>query len=85
MKYFWDWVMDKYPDVLHAVYRRAIQNSTADAKIFSDIVAKRMEMLVPQKQKMTPFMLVGVPQEKINALFTPEGYEEAQEAELADE
>ena len=85
MKYFWDWVMDKYPDVLYAVYQRAVTNSTADAKIFSDIVAKRMDAVAPIKSKMTPFMLVGVPQEKINALFTPEGVEEAEEAQIIDE
>jgi len=78
MTHFWNWVMDRYPDVIHAVYRRAITNSTADAKIFSELVAKRMEVSTPTKPKMTPFMLVGVPQEKINALFTPEGVEEAE-------
>ena len=78
MTHFWNWVFDRYPDVIHAVYRRAIQNSTADAKIFSDLVAKRLETTSPVKPKMTPFMLVGVPQEKINALFTPEGVEEAE-------
>lgn len=85
MKYFWDWVMDKFPDVVHAVYRRAITNSTADARIFADLVKQRMESFAPPKAKMTPFVMVGVPQDKINALFTPEGYEEAQEAELADD
>ena len=85
MKYFWDWVMDKFPDVVHAVYRRAIQNSTADARIFADLVAKRMENLAPKKERMTPFVMVGVPQEKINALFTPEDYEEVQDADVLDE
>jgi hypothetical protein len=77
MKYFWDWVFDKFPDVIHAVYRRAVQNSTADAKIFAELVAKRMAVDAPKPQ-MPPFMLIGVPQEKINALFVPEGYEEAE-------
>jgi hypothetical protein len=78
MTHFWNWVFDKYPDVIHAVYRRAIQNSTADAKIFSELVSKRLETTSPTKPRMTPFMLVGVPQSKINALFTPEGVEEAE-------
>ncbi|MGW8289552.1 MAG: hypothetical protein ACWGNP_04700 [Candidatus Bathyarchaeia archaeon] len=78
MGYFWNWVFDKYPDVIHAVYRRAIQNSTADAKIFSELVAKKLESQTQTKAKMTPFMLVGIPQHKINALFTPEGVEEAE-------
>jgi len=77
MKYFWEWVFDKFPDVIHAVYRRAIQNSTADAKIFAELVGKRMEVNAPKPQ-MPPFVLIGVPQDKINALFIPEGYEEAQ-------
>lgn len=85
MKYFWDWVMDKFPDVVHAVYRRAIHNSTADARIFAELVAKRMESYAPKKSTMTPFVMVGVPQEKINALFTPENYEEAQDADVIDD
>ena len=83
MKYFWQWVFDKYPDVIYAVYQRAINKSTADAKIFSDIIKQRLEVDAPKPQ-MTPFVLVGVPQEKINNLFTPAGYEDAKKAEEAE-
>ena len=77
MKFFWSWMFDRFPDVIYAVYRRAITNSTADAKIFAEIVGKKLETDAP-RSKMTPFVLVGVPQEKINNLFVPEGYEEAE-------
>jgi hypothetical protein len=83
MKCFWDWVFDRFPDVIHAVYRRAVQNSTADAKIFAELVAKRMEVQAPKPQ-MPPFMLIGVPQDKINALFVPEGYNESVDGEVVD-
>lgn len=77
MKFFWTWMFDKFPDVIYAVYRRAITNSTADARIFADIVGKKLETEAP-KARMTPFVMVGIPQEKINDLFIPESYEEAE-------
>lgn len=80
LKTFWDWMFDKFPDVIYAVYTRAITKSTADAKIFAELVGKRLEVDQP-KSRMTPFVMVGVPQEKINNLFVPESYEEAELAE----
>ena len=77
MEAFWRWMFDRAPEVVYAVYRRATQNSTADAKIFLDMIGKRLEAAQP-KPKLQPFVMVGVPQSKIDALFTPEGYEEAQ-------
>ena len=70
-------MFDKFPDVIYAVYRRAVTNSTADARIFADIVAKKLDTDMP-KTRMTPFVMVGIPQEKINDLFVPESYEDAE-------
>jgi hypothetical protein len=77
MRFFWNWMYDRFPDVIYAVYRRAITNSTADARIFAEIIGKKLETDAP-RAKMTPFVLVGVPQEKINELFVPENYENAE-------
>lgn len=71
MAAFWNWMFDKAPEVVYAIYRRAITNSTADAKIYIDLISKRLETQKPMP-RIQPFMLVGVPQEKIDALFVPE-------------
>ena len=80
MKHFWTWMFDKFPDVVYAVYRRAVRNSTADAKIFTELIGKKIEESAP-KRKIQPFMMIGIPQEKIDAMFVPESYEDAQVVE----
>jgi len=76
LKYFWNWMFDRFPDVMYGVYTRAVGKSSADAKIFAEFVGKKLEQNKP-KTRMTPFMLVGVPQEKLSGLFTPPKIEEA--------
>jgi hypothetical protein len=83
LKYFWKWMFDKAPDVVYAVYRRAIRKSTADAKVFLDLIGKKMEAEAP-KPKMQPFMMIGVPQEKLDKLFVPETMENVVEGEEVD-
>lgn len=68
--YFWDWMMDKFPDIVMAVYKRAMKKSTTDARIFADIMAKKLSYEKTPSQ-ITNFMLVGVSQDKLNKLFTP--------------
>ena len=73
LKYFWEWMMDKFPDVVHAIYKESIGKNMKAAQIFVDLISKHMHIDKPQVQ-VSPMMLVGVPQEKIDALFVPEGY-----------
>ncbi len=73
LNHFWNRLFDWYPDVVYAIYRRAKRNSTADAKVFSDIIGKRLEIDKPVG-RMTPFVMVGVPQDKIDQLFIPQTY-----------
>jgi hypothetical protein len=74
LTYFWQWMMDLYPDVVHAVYKRAVGKSSKDAAIFIDLLSKKMQLDKP-KMQIQPMVIMGVPQEKIDALFTPKGYD----------
>jgi len=74
LKYFWNWMFDKFPDVVYAVYKRAIRNSARDATIFAQLIGKKLETEKPVAQ-INPFVLVGVPQERIDKLFVPKNYD----------
>lgn len=78
LQYFWEWMMDLLPNVVEAAYKRALKNSSVDARFFADLIAKRLDMEKP-RVSVTPMVLVGVDQDKINNLFTPKGYENIQE------
>ena len=73
LTYFWEWMMDKLPDVVHAIYKRATARSSKDASIFVDLIAKHIKLDKPNIQ-VSPMMLVGVPQDRIDALFVPKEY-----------
>ena len=77
LTYFWEWMMDLYPDVVYAVYKRAIGKSSKDAGIFIDLLSKKMNLDKPRLE-IQPMVLVGVPQDKIDKLFVPKEYQEAQ-------
>lgn len=74
LKYFYDWLFDLYPDVVYAVYKRALQKSSRDASIFVDLIGKQLETHKPQ-MTVAPMVIMGIPQEKINALFVPKDYD----------
>lgn len=76
LTYFWEWMMDLYPDVVYAVYKRAIGKSSKDAGIFIDLLSKKMNLDKP-RMEIQPMVLVGVPQDKIDKLFVPKDYEDA--------
>jgi hypothetical protein len=76
LTYFWEWMFDLYPDVVHSVYKRAIGKSSKDAQIFVDLMSKQMEANKP-RVNVAPMVLVGVPQDKIDKLFTPKSYDDA--------
>lgn len=76
--YFWEWMMDKFPNVVYAIYQRAMGKSSKDANIFVDLISKYISPERPRVQ-VSPMILVGVPQEKIDKLFIPEGYENIQD------
>lgn len=76
LTYFWDWMMDMYPDVVYSVYQRATNKKGSDkaAGIFIDLLSKKMNLDKPRVQ-VQPMVLMGVPQEKIDSLFTPKHYD----------
>lgn len=75
LTYFWEWMIDLYPDVVHAVYKRAVdKGGSKDAQIFIELLSKKLNLDKPKVQ-VSPMVLMGVPQEKIDALFTPKGYD----------
>ena len=79
INYFWEWLMDLYPDVVHAIYKRAIGKSDKAAGIFMDLIAKKMNLDKP-KVTVQPMVLMGVAQEKIDQLFVPKEYEKVLDA-----
>lgn len=78
LKHFWNWMFDKFPDVVYSIYKRAVRNSSADARVFVEIIGKKLETDRP-KSPVSPFFMIGVPQEKLDALFTPKEYDKAAE------
>lgn len=78
LAYFWEWAMDKFPDVVEAIYKGAIKGNSAQAKTFSELVAKHMNVDAPVKT-IQPIMLVGVDQSKINKLFVSPEYKNVEE------
>lgn len=78
LQYFWEWMMDLFPDVVYAIYKRATKNSSVDARAFAEIILKKLDVEKPRVQ-VSPMILMGVPQEKIDQLFIPKGYEDVKE------
>lgn len=74
LSYFWEWMMDKFPDVVESMYHRALKNSSADARYFAELISKHIDIEQPQEQRIQNLVLVGVQQDKIDALFTPKHY-----------
>jgi len=67
--YFWEWMIDRLPDVVAAQLDKAIvKGDTQAAKFFAELIAPHLNIHKPQV-KMQPFFLVGVPQENIDNLF----------------
>lgn len=80
LTYFWDWMMDNFPDVVYSMYKRAVsggKSSAADAKAFAELISKHLDIERPQTL-IQPIALIGVPQEKIEKLFIPKGYEKTE-------
>lgn len=78
LQYFWEWMMDLFPDVVYAIYKRAIKNSSVDSRAFAEIILKKLDVEKP-RINVSPMMIMGVPQEKIDALFIPKEYESVKE------
>jgi len=74
LAHFWDWMMDKFPDVVNAMYKRAIDKSSVDARAFAELIAKHIDVEKPQSI-IQPLAIIGVPQDKIEKLFTPKTFE----------
>ena len=83
-KYFYDWLMDLWPDAVYAAYTRAMRNSTADFKVLADIISKNLDVSRP-KVTVTPMLLVGVSPEKISKLMEPKEMQSVQQAEVVKE
>lgn len=80
-KYFYDWLMDLWPDAVYAAYNRAMRSSTADFKVLAEIISKNLDVSKP-KVTVTPMLLVGVSSEKINKLMEPKPVQPIQQAEI---
>lgn len=75
LTYFWEWMMDVYPDVVYSVYQESVNKKNMKAaQIFVDLLSKKMNLDKPKVQ-VQPMVLMGVPQEKIDALFVPKDYD----------
>ena len=72
--YFYEWMMDLWPDLVYKAYHRAMEDSTADFKILAELVGKKIDVEKPQ-MNISPMVIVGVSQEKIDKLFTPKSFE----------
>lgn len=77
LKYFWEWMMDRFPDVVQNIYKASDKNMKA-SQIFVDLIAKHIKIEKPPVN-VPNMMLVGVPQEKIDSLFVPKGYENVED------
>ena len=78
LKYFWDWMFEEFPNVVYAVIKRAKRKSSADARIFADLIGKKLEVDKP-RINMQPIFMIGVNQNDIDRFQIPEGYEDVVE------
>ena len=74
LTHFWEWMIEHLPEVVYSVYKRAITTSSKDAGLFIEMVSKHLNLEKP-RVTVSPMVLVGVPQDKIDKLFTAKGYE----------
>ena len=79
--YWYEWLLEKWPTVAYAAYQQAVKGNSQHIKIFSDLIAKYMDIEKP-KATIQPFMIVGVSQDKINSLFVPDDIKEVVEGEV---
>lgn len=76
LMYFWDWMMEVLPDVVYSQYVKVkATGNTPAAEFFAKLVAKKLEVDKPI-QEIKSLTIVGVPQENIEKLFTPKGFED---------
>jgi hypothetical protein len=81
MKYFWEWLMDKFPDVVYAVYKEARKGKSKQAETIIELVSKHINIDKPQ-QTIQTLNIIGVSQEALNKLAIPKGYEKIINAEI---
>lgn len=73
--HMWEWIRELYPNFIHEQYLQAVKaGNPSSIKFFGEMVAKDMSIEKP-RDTIQPIMIVGVTQEKINKLFTPDGEE----------
>ena len=77
-QHFFEWMMGLWPDVVYAIYKDAVRGSAPQAKAFSEIILKRLDVDKPAVT-ISPMMLVGVPQDKIDKLFIPKEIQSVKE------
>jgi len=79
LTYFWDWMMDRLPDIVNTQFKLAMKtNNTRAAEFFSNLIAKHINIEQPTSQ-VNQLVLVGVAQEKIDKLFQPKSYEKIEQ------
>ena len=77
LTFFWEWMMDVYPDVVYAVYQRATNKTKGSDKaagIFIELLSRKMNLDKPKVQ-VQPMILMGIEQAKIDAIFMPKDYD----------
>ena len=74
--YFWEWMLEKLPDVVYSQYEKVLKDgNTMAAKFFADLIAHKLDVDKPDAI-IQPLTIIGVPQEKIQQLFTPKKFED---------
>lgn len=74
--YFWEWMLEKLPDIVYSQYEKVIKDgNTMAAKFFADLIAHKLDVDKPEAV-IQPLTIIGVPQEKIQQLFTPKKFED---------
>lgn len=76
LKYFWEWMMEKFPDVVYAMYKGGIKGSAQHAKAFIELVSKHIHADKPS-QTIQTLNIIGVSQDALNKLAIPKGYDKA--------
>ena len=84
LKYFWNWYMELWPNLIYRAYQRAMKTSTADFKALSELVARNAEAVAP-KMAVTPLVILNVAPEKTEKLFEPKQVAPVKQAQIVKE
>lgn len=80
LKYFWEWMMDVFPNIVYASYKQAMKTDAnpQHIKILTELISKHLDIDKPA-QVIQPFMIMGVSQDKIDGLFHPKSFDKIED------